>query len=177
MARAIRLYGKADSFDIEFSRKGDKWETNVPPDLTDGVYACQLTAIDELGDYAYWVGELYMCQGVCCFKLLGNTYKVNVVINPYETKFKSDNYHISYRTGVITNYRKREYDIEVVKNKYKESKYVVNIVPNLSSSDSKTLHTVIIMPARSRTLKVSELCTEWATNIDMVIGKECYCEQ
>ncbi len=69
MAKVIRLFGKADSFDIEFSRKGDKWEVDIPPDMTDGVYAAQLTAVDELGETAYWVGELYMCSGVCHLKI------------------------------------------------------------------------------------------------------------
>ena len=70
MARVIRLYGKADSFDIEFSRKGEKWEVDIPPDLVDGVYAVQLTAVDELGETAYWVGELFMCSGVCCLRYM-----------------------------------------------------------------------------------------------------------
>ncbi len=69
MARVVRLFGKADNFDIEFSRKGRVWKTDVPPDMTDGVYAVQLTAIDELGESAYWVGELFMCSGVCHLKI------------------------------------------------------------------------------------------------------------
>ncbi len=69
MAKVIRLFGKADNFNIEFSRKGRVWKTDIPPDMTDGVYAVQLTAIDELGESAYWVGELFMCRGVCCLKI------------------------------------------------------------------------------------------------------------
>lgn len=69
MANVIRLFGKADNFNIEFSRKGEHWEVEIPADLVDGVYAVQLTAVDELGEIAYWVGELYMCNGTCCVKI------------------------------------------------------------------------------------------------------------
>lgn len=88
MARAkiIRVFGKADDFDIELSRKGKKWEVDIPPDMTDGVYAVQLTAIDELGESAYWVGELYMTDGVCCLKINEIPYRVKVRKSEYETK-------------------------------------------------------------------------------------------
>ncbi len=69
MAKVVRLFGKADNFNIEFSRKGRVWKTDIPPDMTDGVYAVQLTAVDELGETAYWVGELFMCSGVCHLKI------------------------------------------------------------------------------------------------------------
>ena len=69
MAKVVRLFGKADNFNIEFSREGRVWKIDIPPDMTDGVYAVQLTAVDELGETAYWVGELFMCSGVCHLKI------------------------------------------------------------------------------------------------------------
>ena len=55
-----------------FSLKTE-WECSVPPDMTDGVYACELTAENALGKLGYWVGFLYMSSGVCHF----NLYPVN----------------------------------------------------------------------------------------------------
>lgn len=64
--KIVRLYGEADSFDIEFTHKGGTiWTAKVPPDTDDGVYSVELTAVNELGETAYWTGELYMCGGVC----------------------------------------------------------------------------------------------------------------
>ncbi len=65
MAKVARVYGKADDFDIEFVRKGDRWAVEVPPDLSDGRYVVRITAIDVLGNTCYWIGELYMMNGVC----------------------------------------------------------------------------------------------------------------
>lgn len=79
MATIIRVYGKADSFDIELSRNGDKWEVDIPPDMTDGVYAVQLTAINNVGERGYWVGELYMVNSsICCLNLSQTQYTMNV---------------------------------------------------------------------------------------------------
>lgn len=89
MARVIRLFGKADSFDIEFSRKGEKWTVDIPPDMTDGVYAVQLTAVDENGDTAYWVGELFMCSGICHLKIEKSDKKCLLTAEPYGVTFLS----------------------------------------------------------------------------------------
>ena len=62
----VRLYGHADLFDIEFVNKGGaRWECEVPPDVSDGVYAVERWAINAEGVTAYWTGELYMTNGVC----------------------------------------------------------------------------------------------------------------
>lgn len=90
MAKVIRVFGKADAFDIEFSRKGEKWTVDIPPDMTDGVYAVQLTAIDSVGESAYWTGELYMVDGVCCLKINELPYRVKInPKNQYDTHFSS----------------------------------------------------------------------------------------
>ena len=61
----VRLYGHADSFDIEFEKRGGVWVCQVPPDTSDGVYAVELWAINEEGVTSYWTGELFMSQGLC----------------------------------------------------------------------------------------------------------------
>lgn len=83
MAKIVRVYGKADSFDIELIRKGDIWETEIPPDMTDGVYATELTAIDVNGESAFWAGELFMVDGVCCMDIEPLPYRIGLKVNEY----------------------------------------------------------------------------------------------
>lgn len=65
-----RVWGKADLFDIEFTHKGGtKWSASVPPDFKDGVYATEIWALNVFGERAYWAGELFMCNGVCCIEI------------------------------------------------------------------------------------------------------------
>lgn len=68
MAAVItRVWGRADTFDIEFSERTDgKWYINIPPDLTDGQYAVELYAQNSYGERAYWTGILYMHNGRAC---------------------------------------------------------------------------------------------------------------
>lgn len=73
--KIVRLFGRADSFDIEFAHKGGiTWGCTVPPDTGDGVYSVELTAVNELGETAFWTGELFMCGGACCMKIMRNDY-------------------------------------------------------------------------------------------------------
>ncbi len=71
MAAVItRVWGRADTFDIEFSERTDgKWYVNIPPDLTDGQYAVELYAQNSYGERAYWTGILYMHNGRACLHL------------------------------------------------------------------------------------------------------------
>lgn len=65
----IRVWGKADNFDIEFKHMGGtKWQCDVPPDMKDGQYAVELRAMNEQFEQTYWTGFLYMCNGVCHVK-------------------------------------------------------------------------------------------------------------
>lgn len=67
--KILRVWGKADSFDIEFTHiGGTKWKCSVPPDVKDGQYAVEIWAISKFGDIAYWTGELFMCNGICCLR-------------------------------------------------------------------------------------------------------------
>ena len=73
--KIIRLYGRADTFDLEFVHEGGTtWRCAVPPDTDDGVYSVELTAVNELGETAYWTGELYMCGGVCHMEIFKPDY-------------------------------------------------------------------------------------------------------
>ena len=92
--KILRLWGKADDFEIEFFNEGGTiWKVDVPPDLNDGVYAVHLTAVNELGEMATWVGELFMCGGVCCVTFEEQPYQMWLKVNNYELQF-SDKYHI-----------------------------------------------------------------------------------
>ena len=67
--KIIRVWGHADLFDLEFTNEGGSlWSCNVPPDLADGVYAVEITAMNEFKQTAYWTGFLYMCNGACHFE-------------------------------------------------------------------------------------------------------------
>lgn len=90
MAKIIRVFGKADSFDIELSDKGGHWEVDVPPDLVDGVYAVRLTAINEFNEVSYWIGELFMCNGVCAIKFTESPYNVSIVVSSNKSALPCD---------------------------------------------------------------------------------------
>lgn len=99
MAKVIRVFGKADSYDIEFTPKEGKWEVDVPPDMTDGVYACQLVAIDENDVHAFRVGELYMVKGVCCLKLREIPYRIFFTSREHTITFREPKIKILTRKG------------------------------------------------------------------------------
>ncbi len=59
----IKVWGKADSFELVFSHiSGDIWQTEVPTDIRDGQYVVELYALDDSGNQAYWAGILYLCN-------------------------------------------------------------------------------------------------------------------
>lgn len=73
----IRVWGKADEFDIEFIHEyGTRWTCRVPPDTVDGRYAVEIWATNRLGETAYWTGELYMCNGLCHLKIRDLPYRI-----------------------------------------------------------------------------------------------------
>ena len=72
-----RVWGKADDLSLEFNYVGgDEWRTRVPPETKDGIYACELWAINSIGELGHWTGELYMCSGVCCVRILSKPYQI-----------------------------------------------------------------------------------------------------
>lgn len=83
-----RVWGKADSFDIEFTHKGGaKWSASVPPDFKDGVYATEIWALNVFGERAYWAGELFMCNGVCCIEIEQSSCQLWLMPRSYQLEF------------------------------------------------------------------------------------------
>lgn len=73
----IRVWGKADEFDIEFTHQGGtRWTCKVPPDTVDGQYAVELWAMNILGETTYWTGELFMCNGICHLNIFDAPYRI-----------------------------------------------------------------------------------------------------
>lgn len=88
MTDVKRVWGKADNLSLEFKYLGrEQWETTVPPDTKDGVYAVELWAINGAGELGHWTGELFMCSGVCCIKIFQQ---------PYQIWFKKKGYQITF---------------------------------------------------------------------------------
>ena len=65
----IKVWGKADDIELNFIKEGTEWTCSVPADLVDGTYACELNAVNEIGNFGFWTGFLYMCSGICHFDL------------------------------------------------------------------------------------------------------------
>lgn len=63
-----RVWGKADSFALEFSSdEQGVWNAKVPGDFEDGQYAVEIHVINHVGYTAYWTGTLFISDGkVCC---------------------------------------------------------------------------------------------------------------
>lgn len=75
--KIVRVWGRADSFDIEFTHEGGtRWKCSVPPDTKDGQYAVEIWAVNEFGELAYWTGELFMVNGVCCLRFDESPYRI-----------------------------------------------------------------------------------------------------
>lgn len=69
-AEIVRVWGRADEVDLVFRHiSGNDWAVNVPPDLSDGQYACEIHAENNYGERAMWTGILYMHCGNACLHL------------------------------------------------------------------------------------------------------------
>ncbi len=85
----IRVWGKADNFEIEFTNTGGTaWECTVPPDLEDGQYAVEINAMNEHGETAYWTGILFMLQGTPCLHIKPPKYLIWLKPQRYEIIMK-----------------------------------------------------------------------------------------
>lgn len=86
--RITRVWGKADSFYIEFTHAGGtRWKASVPPDRKDGVYAAEIWAVNEFGETAYWAGELFMCGGVCCIEIQQSGFQIWIQPRKHQLEF------------------------------------------------------------------------------------------
>jgi hypothetical protein len=175
MAKVIRVYGKADSYDIEFTPNGDKWEVDIPPDMTDGVYACQLTAIDELGECAYWVGELYMVGGVCCLKINEIPYKGQLKPKEYGVELQKRKYKVSWCSSSFDIKFDKKYNVQLRKNKACKSNYETRFFTTLTTSEAATQNTLTLETKRAEILPKTELNTEFTPKTEIFIGKGCHC--
>lgn len=173
MAKVVRLWGKADSFDIEFTKDGDKWTVDIPPDMTDGVYAVQLTAVDENGDEAYWVGELYMVDGVCCLNLNEIPYRVRLRAKEFDTDFDKQRHIKLYQSSQYTVEFSSNNIIQIKKNDRCASAYITEIVKRLSVCESDCCLHLQIEQNKVDICKKRSFSTEYTTQLTMLIGKGC----
>lgn len=73
----VRVWGYADTFEIEFYKgKDNRWYANVPPDIVDGQYAVGIYALNNVGEQTYWAGILYMHSGRACLHLNKQKYSL-----------------------------------------------------------------------------------------------------
>ena len=164
MAKVIRVFGKADSFDIELSRKGDKWEVDIPPDMTDGVYAVHLTAIDEHGCFAYWAGELYMIDGVCCLKINEIPYRVKIKPRKkYETKIEKSKHTARFAAASYSARYEKKYNVKVNAAKKISSEYLVEFSLKLKASEAENRCVVCIDTKNANIHSKNEIKTENTT--------------
>lgn len=177
MAKVVRVFGKADDFDIELTQKGDKWEVDVPPDMTDGVYAVQLTAIDELGESSYWVGELYMVDGVCCLKFTECPYQVRFAEKNLKTHFRNSHYDVCCSSSLYEFEFKHNTSVQVKKNKHRKPNYVAEFVTNFKKSEYATQHTLHIKKKETELKYTAKLHTKCKPTTEIYFRKGCCCEQ
>ena len=76
MSKIVRVWGKADSIDMELREKNGRWIFSLPPDLVDGQYAVQLFAVNESDMLGTWTGILYILNGLCSLSIKEEKYKL-----------------------------------------------------------------------------------------------------
>lgn len=199
MARVIRVYGRADSYDIEFTPKEDKWEVDVPPDMTDGVYAVQLTAVDEIGDFSYWVGELYMVDGVCCLKIEETPYRVRLKVKEYEAECEGrydishqpSHFDVDYKDKYAFTHHSSSYEVDyddrydVVFKKVIRPSYDAAFVKRLDVTERATRYEVTFKAKQTETKTETEFNTrhtpkteflsKFTPRTEFLIRKGCQC--
>lgn len=76
----VAVYGTCDEFDVVFEPVGgDRWETNVPADYSDGRYVAEFYAQDAAGFLVRWAGILYMYDGKAVFlEAIRSVHKVMI---------------------------------------------------------------------------------------------------
>lgn len=94
MSAAVRMWGRADTFDLTFSlTKNGDWQASVPADLEDGQYACEIWAENAIGEQVYWTGTLYMVDSrLVCIHLADDPYQVVMLPDHTEITLLDDRY-------------------------------------------------------------------------------------
>lgn len=65
-----RVWGKADSFALEFTKdENGLWTAEVPTDYEDGQYAVEIHAVNQMGYSTYWTGLLFISDGKVCLHI------------------------------------------------------------------------------------------------------------
>lgn len=171
MANIVRVYGRADSFDIELTRNGEKWEVDVPPDLTDGVYAVQLTAVNDAGETAHWVGELFMVGGVCCLRLDEVRFR---------TRLSKKGYTVNLSSGSCPELRPpTEYAVSfsarraVQVRKSSRPRYSLQLTTHLTVGEPTPLHVAGLERKEAEIRKRTELGVDYITPLSITLRKEC----
>lgn len=173
MTKVIRVFGRADSFDIEFKSQGDAWVVDVPPDMTDGVYAVQLTAIDENNVRAFHVGELYMVNGICCFRLRELPYRAYFKVHDYEFELHHKKYNVSFEPlEYLIDFEKR-YNVQIKKKKHQEPRYKMEFGATLKTSRVTKHFSSEVKTASLRVIPKTNFYTEYEPKTKIFIGKEC----
>lgn len=96
MSAPVRMWGRADAFDLTFERTaGGDWQASVPADLTDGRYACEIWAESAAGEQAYWTGTLYMVDSrLVCVHLTDDPYQVVLLPDRAAPELLDDRYTV-----------------------------------------------------------------------------------
>lgn len=85
-AEITRVWGTADSIELELKKSNGRWVCNLPPDLVDGQYAVQLFAMRGDGSTGMWTGMLYVSNGIRCLHL--NKEKYTFWLMPEQIKIQ-----------------------------------------------------------------------------------------
>jgi hypothetical protein len=173
MAKPIRVFGKADSFDIELTPNGEKWEVDIPPDMTDGVYAVQLTAISIIGEKAHWVGELYMTNGVCCLNITETPYSIKFRSKEYQMNFHKNEYGVSYHSSVEVDFWKN-YIVQIKKRQWNESNYMMQFVTGLKVNNIETLEHKLFK-SKEAEMNSTKFNSEYMLKTELNYRKGCCC--
>lgn len=175
MSKVIRVFGKADAYDIEFALKGEQWEVSVPPDMVDGVYAVQLTAIDENNVHAYRAGELYMVRGVCCFKIRELPYRAYFRAQEYEVSLHKRKYFIFHDPTLYEIDFEKRYNVRFKKKEPEDSNYKLEFNTGLRTVEVAPHFSVEVATNKMHINPKTDFYVERILKTKIIVRKECLC--
>lgn len=103
MSAAVRVWGRADQYDLTFEQtENGAWQAVVPADHTDGRYACEIWAESATGEQAYWTGVLYTADSrLVCVYLVDDPYQVVLLPDRAASKLLDNQIHCNGNKGVL----------------------------------------------------------------------------